>query len=51
MTALGGSFGDTNTGRKRRRNEDTFVCEPDNHINGWSGETHRALLIAPAVRK
>jgi PPM family protein phosphatase len=28
MSLLGRSFGDTNPGRKRRRNEDTFVCEP-----------------------
>jgi protein phosphatase len=28
MSVLGQSFGETNTGRKRRRNEDTFVCEP-----------------------
>jgi PPM family protein phosphatase len=28
VSALGQSFGETNTGRKRRRNEDAFVCEP-----------------------
>jgi serine/threonine protein phosphatase PrpC len=26
--SLGPSFGDTNAGKKRRRNEDAFVCEP-----------------------
>jgi serine/threonine protein phosphatase PrpC len=26
--SLGKSFGDTNAGKKRRRNEDAFVCEP-----------------------
>src|SRR5579862_1507890 len=25
---VGRSFGETNPGRKRRRNEDAFVCEP-----------------------
>src|SRR5215510_8240791 len=26
--AIGQSYGDTDTGRKRRRNEDSFVCDP-----------------------
>ena len=26
--AIGQSYGESDTGRKRRRNEDTFVCEP-----------------------
>ena len=49
---IGQRFGDTNTGRKRRRNEDSFVCEPplfavaDGMGGAQAGEIASALVAA-----
>jgi protein phosphatase len=50
--SLGRSFGETNPGRKRRRNEDAFVCEPplfavaDGMGGAQAGEVASSLAAA-----